>query len=91
MTDLPAGHIASAISEGRGMTSAPHTPRRSRRSWPWFAAFAVFTALGLIVLEGSLAGVATLIAVIALLVGAISALAGEDVTKIERTGIGLGG
>jgi hypothetical protein len=72
----------------------PTTPRkrtyRQRRSWPWFSAFGVFTVLGLFVIDGAIGGVAVAVGVLALLVGCVMALAGEDTRAVERTGIGLG-
>jgi hypothetical protein len=61
----------------------------SRRTWPPFVAAAVLALLGGVVLDGIAAGVVSFVALVALLIAAIYALAGEDV-KDGCGGIGGG-
>jgi hypothetical protein len=72
------------------MTPSIPIPRRRRKSWPWFAAFAVLTVLGLFVIGGPLGGIATFGAFISFLIGLMAAVAGEDARDAERLNIGLG-
>jgi hypothetical protein len=65
-------------------------PPKRRRVWIGFALFAALTLLGLFALDGPLAGVALLAALIVFIVACIYALRGEDpdaVTDSERTGL----
>jgi hypothetical protein len=67
--------------------SRTYRPRRSRI---WFLAFALLTVLGLFVIDGPLGGVALAAGTLALFVGFVMALAGEDTRPYERGGF-LGG
>ena len=61
----------------------------SRRTWPLFLADAVLALLGLVVLHGILGGVVLLVSMIAVILIAIYALAGETVND-GACGIGGG-
>jgi hypothetical protein len=61
-------------------TPRTYKPRRNRM---WFLAFAILTVLGLFVIDGPLAGVALFVGTLALLVGCVMALAGEDTRRSE--------
>jgi hypothetical protein len=52
----------------------------------WFLAFGLLTVLGLFVIDGPLGGVALAAGTLALLVGCVMALAGEDTRKSEFVG-----
>jgi uncharacterized membrane protein HdeD (DUF308 family) len=61
----------------------------SRRVWPLFLADAVLAAVGLFALRGAASGVVLLVALLAIIGTAISALRGEDVND-GACGIGGG-
>jgi len=68
-----------------------HRPVRRRRHRELLALSAVLFVLGAFVLDG-LGGLALFASVIAFFLGLIHRLSGEDVSKVEGTGIvGLGG
>jgi hypothetical protein len=65
-------------------------PPKRRRVWIGFALFAALAAIGLFVLDGAVAGVTLLAALLVFIVACIYALRGEDpdaVTDSDRTGI----
>jgi hypothetical protein len=66
-------------------------PRR-RRAWIGFALAAAIAIAGLFVIQGPLAGVATLVAMLAFIGACIHALSGEDPEVRERSDrVGLAG
>jgi hypothetical protein len=63
---------------------------KRRRAWIGFALFAVLAILGLFVLDGAVAGVASLVAMLVLIGAAIYALRGQDAETRkhgDRTGL----
>ena len=70
-------------------TTAPALPRR-RHPGAGFAAVAVLAALGLFVLDGALAGIVTLAAMLGFIGACIYALKGQDAEtrkSADRTGL----
>jgi hypothetical protein len=65
-------------------------PPQRRRTWMGFALFAALTILGLFVLHGALAGIALLLAMLAIIGACIYALRGEDPDSVahnQRSGL----
>jgi len=67
-------------------------PRRRRRAWVGFALCAVLAILALFVLDGAVAGVASLVTLLAFVGACIYALRGADAdTRAKSDRVGLGG
>jgi hypothetical protein len=65
-------------------------PSKRRRAWSGFTLFAALAILGLFVLDGAVAGIALLVAMLVFIGTCIAALRSEDpdaVAKSDRTGL----